>query len=91
MRLLRPLAMPDEVAANDALRAKIDAKKSAAMEISRRSSDGLLARWKTDEARYRAAAARFRIRSRGTSRRRILTAFTTFALQSSPPTGKSCR
>ncbi|HZL37791.1 MAG TPA: DUF1549 domain-containing protein [Tepidisphaeraceae bacterium] len=58
VRLLRPLAMPDEVAANDRLQKRIDAIKGAQWKfLSDRRAD-LLATWKAEEPRYRAAAAK---------------------------------
>jgi hypothetical protein len=56
-RLLRPLAMPDQVAANDALLREVDAKKAERWKVL---SDGFAARmkqWQAREADYRAAAA----------------------------------
>ena len=92
VRLLRPLAMPDEVAANDAIRAQVDEKKAAEWKYLGDCHAELLARWQKDEPRYRAAAAQdSRIPSSETSRRRILMAFTIFALQSFPRMGKLFR
>ena len=56
MRQLRPLAMPDEVAANDAI-AAVAAKKAARWKYcSSRDMRELMQQWKADESRYRAAA-----------------------------------
>ncbi|HWE01364.1 MAG TPA: DUF1549 domain-containing protein [Tepidisphaeraceae bacterium] len=57
VRLLRPLAMPDEVAANDRIRVQIDEKKTAQWKYLTDRHAELLARWQLDEPRYRAAAA----------------------------------
>jgi hypothetical protein len=56
VRQLRPLAMPDEVAANDRLRAQIDAKKAALWELLSDQHAGLMAKWREQEDRYRTAA-----------------------------------
>jgi hypothetical protein len=56
-RMLRPLAMPDQVAANDALLHQVDAKKADRWKLL---SDGFAKRmheWQAREADYRAAAA----------------------------------
>jgi hypothetical protein len=58
VRLLRPLAMPDEVAANEAINRQIDAKKAAQWKQLSEFHSQLLADLRTDEARYRAAAAK---------------------------------
>jgi hypothetical protein len=58
VRLLRPLAMPDEVAANARVRAKIDEQKARRWKFLADRHAELLARWQGDEARYRAAAAK---------------------------------
>lgn len=55
-RMLRPLAMPEQVAANDALLKQIDAKKAERWKLL---SDGFakqMAAWQAREADYRAAA-----------------------------------
>ncbi len=57
VRQLRPLAMPDEVAANDAIRGQIAAKKQSIWATLTQEHARLLAAWKADEPRYRAAAA----------------------------------
>ncbi len=57
VRLLRPLAMPDEVAADDRLRARIAAKKAEQWKYLTDRHAELLARWQADESQYRAAAA----------------------------------
>jgi hypothetical protein len=59
VRQLRPLAMPDEVAANDAIRAKIAAKKTAQWQYLTEHYDERMKSWSADEPRYRAAAAKF--------------------------------
>ena len=53
VRLLRPLAMPDEVAANDRVCAKIDEKKAAEWKFLTDRHAELLAEWQEDEPRYR--------------------------------------
>jgi hypothetical protein len=56
-RMLRPLAMPEEVAANDAILQQIAAKKSERWKLLSDEYAKLMARWQTDEAKYRAVAA----------------------------------
>jgi len=56
-RLLRPLAMPDEVAANDRVESAIKAKKADRWKYLSQRHEGLLASWKADEAKYREVAA----------------------------------
>jgi hypothetical protein len=56
-RLLRPLAMPEEVAANDQVEQRIAEKKAGRWDYLRRRHAELTAAWKRDEGRYRAAAA----------------------------------
>ena len=57
VRQLRPLAMPDEVAANDQIRELIDRKKAEQWDYLARRHAELTAQWKADEAKYWAAAA----------------------------------
>ena len=54
-RLLRPLAMPDEVTANEKVEQAIAAKKAERWKFLEHRHAELIARWKTEEARYRAA------------------------------------
>lgn len=58
VRLLRPLAMPDEVAANDRIRRQIDAIAAQRWAFLTDSRATLLKQWQRDAARYRAAAAK---------------------------------
>ena len=58
VRQLRPLAMPDEVAANNAVRAKIDAKKTERWKLLSDSHALLNTQWRADEARYREVAGK---------------------------------
>ncbi|MDB5299042.1 MAG: Planctomycete cytochrome [Phycisphaerales bacterium] len=58
VRLLRPMAMPDEVAANQRVREQIDAKKAEQWKQLTTFHSKLLSEWKADEARYRAATAK---------------------------------
>jgi hypothetical protein len=60
VRQLRPLAMPDEVAADDAVRAKIDAKKAELWQFLTAMHEGRMARWRGQERAYRDAGARAR-------------------------------
>ena len=60
VRLLRPLAMPDEVAANEAIAAQVDAKKALRWKYLADHREALLARWQADAPRYLAAAAQIR-------------------------------
>ena len=55
-RLLRPLAMPDEVAANDAIERQIAAKKAERWKVLSSEYARLMGQWQRDEATYRAAA-----------------------------------
>ena len=55
-RQLRPLAMPDEVAANDAVEKQIAARKAERWQHLTKLHSELTTAWKSDEARYRAAA-----------------------------------
>ena len=56
-RLLRPLAMPDEVAANEKVEQAIAARKTQRWQYLEQRHAELLKQWKADEPRYRAAAA----------------------------------
>ena len=56
-RLLRPLAMPEQVAANDAKLREIAGRKARRWKILADASAALTARWQAEEARYRDAAA----------------------------------
>ncbi|MDB5358650.1 MAG: hypothetical protein JWN24_5103 [Phycisphaerales bacterium] len=58
VRLLRPMAMPDEVAANQRVHEQIDAKKAEQWKQLAAFHSKLLSSWKADEARYRAVAAK---------------------------------
>jgi hypothetical protein len=60
VRLLRPLAMPREVAANDQLRAEVAAKHSDLWTYLSDQHARLSKQWKADEPRFRAAAAQIR-------------------------------
>ena len=64
-RELRPLAMPDEVAANDAIRRQIASKQAEWWQYLSERHAELMSAWKTDEPRYRAAAAKCREALRG--------------------------
>jgi len=55
-RLLRPLAMPEEVAANDKVEQQIAAEKAARWKYLQQRHAELTARWKREEDKYRAAA-----------------------------------
>jgi hypothetical protein len=57
-RLLRPLAMPDEVAANDAILKQVAASRDARWKFLSEQHASLLAQWQADEAKYKAAAAK---------------------------------
>ena len=57
-RLLRPLAMPDEVAANDALLAQVSQQKAARWKLISDKYASRMAQWHSQEAEYRAAADR---------------------------------
>lgn len=54
-RQLRPLALPDQVAANDGIRAQVDQLRSKRWSLLIQRHQELLARWKADEAAYRKA------------------------------------
>jgi hypothetical protein len=56
VRQLRPLAMPDEVTANDAIRARIDVKKAELWQCLTDQHAKLTAKWRADESKYRGAA-----------------------------------
>jgi hypothetical protein len=56
-RLLRPLAMPDEVAGNDRVEQSIAEAKAQRWKLLESGHAQMLAQWKADEAKYRAAAA----------------------------------
>lgn len=56
VRQLRPLAMPDEVAANDRIRARIDAKKQELWQFLTEQHATLMNKWRADEPKYREAA-----------------------------------
>ena len=55
-RLLRPLAMPDQVAANDAILKQIAAAKQQRWQFLSERHSTLLNQWQNDEAKYRAVA-----------------------------------
>src|SRR3954454_7605409 len=55
-RLLRPLAMPDEVATNDRVEQSVAQKKAQRWQYLEQRHAELMAQWKADEPRYRAAA-----------------------------------
>jgi hypothetical protein len=57
-RLLRPLAMPDQVAANDVILKQIAAAKTGRWEFLSERHSSLLNKWQADEPRYRDAAAK---------------------------------
>jgi hypothetical protein len=56
-RLLRPLAMPDEVAANETVEQAIAQKKAQRWQHLEQRHAQLRKQWKADEPRYAAAAA----------------------------------
>ena len=56
-RLLRPLAMPDEVRINDAILKQIAQVKADRWKLLSDSYARLLSQWQANEAKYRAAAA----------------------------------
>src|SRR5207248_2666897 len=56
-RLLRPMAMPDEVAANDRILDQIKAQKVTRWQLLSSRYSELTAKWKEHEPRYRSAAA----------------------------------
>jgi hypothetical protein len=58
VRQLRPLAMPDEVAANDAIEKRIDEKKAQLWTFLSNEHERLSKTWKADESKYREAAAK---------------------------------
>jgi hypothetical protein len=55
-RLLRPLAMPGQVAANDTLQKQIDAKKTERWKLLSDGHAKRMQQWQADESKYRAAA-----------------------------------
>jgi len=55
-RLLQPLAMPDEVAANDAILQQIAARKAERWKLLSDEQARLMRQWRADGAKYRAAA-----------------------------------
>jgi hypothetical protein len=55
-RLLRPLAMPGQVAANDALLKQIDEKKAQRWKLLADGYAKQMQQWQRDEPKYRAAA-----------------------------------
>lgn len=55
-RLLRPLAMPDEIAANDAILQQIAVRKSERQTFLSKEHAKLMHRWQADEEKYREAA-----------------------------------
>jgi hypothetical protein len=56
-RLLRPLAMPDEVAANDAILKQVAALRDQRWKFFSERHASLMAQWQADEAKYKTAAA----------------------------------
>jgi mono/diheme cytochrome c family protein len=56
-RQKRPLAMPDQVAANDRIRARIDARAAELWQFRQARHAELMAQWKKNEPAYRKAAA----------------------------------
>lgn len=56
VRQLRPLAMPQEVAANNAIQARIDAKKAEMWAFLTDQHTRLMSAWRAEEARYRDVA-----------------------------------
>ena len=57
-RLLRPLAMPDDVATNNALLDQVAQKKAERWKLLSDEHARLLAQWQGEEQKYRAAAER---------------------------------
>ncbi|HSU69246.1 MAG TPA: DUF1549 domain-containing protein [Tepidisphaeraceae bacterium] len=55
-RLLRPLAMPDEVRANETVLREISDAKSKRWNLLSAEYKNLMSRWQAEEPRYRAAA-----------------------------------
>ena len=55
-RLLRSLAMPDQVATNDALLKEVDAKKAERWKLLTDGYSKRMTQWQADEPKYRAAA-----------------------------------
>ena len=55
-RMLRPLAMPEQVAANDAILKTIAARKAGQWKFLSELHAKLMAQWRADEPGYRAAA-----------------------------------
>src|SRR5262249_19542963 len=58
VRQLRPLAMPDEVAANDRVRQQITAREAHWWQVLTQQHARCMAAWQADEPRYRATAAK---------------------------------
>lgn len=58
VRLLRPLAMPDEVAADNQIKSKIEGKKIEIWKYLTDRRAELMAKWQADEARYRSASTK---------------------------------
>jgi hypothetical protein len=58
VRQLRPLALPEQVAANDAIRKLIDAKNAERWAFLTDQHARLMSTWRADEPKYRAAAAK---------------------------------
>ena len=58
VRQLRPLAMPDEVAANEVIRRQIASRQNEWWQILSKQHAEWMKSWKADEPRYRAAASR---------------------------------
>jgi hypothetical protein len=58
-RLLRPLAMPDQVTQNDALLNQVRAKKSERWKAMSQGRAALMQKWAADEPKYRDAAKEF--------------------------------
>jgi len=56
-RLLRPLAMPEQVAANDAVLQQISNLKAERWKLLSEEHARLVAQWQANEQRYRSAAA----------------------------------
>src|SRR5439155_25764164 len=60
VRQLRPLAMPNEVATNDAIRKQIDEKMAKWWENLSHEHAEMMAEWKADEAKYREMAGKIK-------------------------------
>ena len=58
VRQLRPLAMPDEVAANEAILKQVEGRQAEWWRYLSERHAEMLSAWKADEPRYRAAAAK---------------------------------